>query len=190
MKKTNLFDMFNSFNGAEFIGINNYKAKTTGEIANHVINTNISVESAKKKDLATLKSVTEQDLQMLVNQTDIPLDVYKTALSEMIESAVKNLSKNIEEHTTQSQAITNVFISLTKNGSVKLHKETLVIYIFGLHVSKKVLVEGEYKKVNSSPKTIAKNKLTKHLNLRAGKFRTYILNNAEILKVSGSTIEL
>lgn len=190
MKNTNLIDKFNGLNGAKFIGINNYTAKTSGEVANHTINTNISVQSAKEKDLEALKSVTTNDLQMLVKQSDIALDVYEVALSEMIASAEKNLSCDFEDRSKHSQAASNAFVSLTKNGSVKLHKETLAIHIFGMHVSKEVIIKGEYKKVNSKPKTIAKKNITNHLNLRAGKFRTYILDNADMLKISGSTIEL
>lgn len=187
----NLFDKFNSLKGASFISINNYLAKTSGELANHKLNVGISVKNAKETDLNRLKNCTKQDLVMVSKASGISYQICVEAHAEMLASAEKNLSENIEDRTNQSQGQTDAFISLTKNGSVKLHKETLAVHIFGMHIDKKVLVKGEeYKKVNSRPKTLAKKAITKHLDLRAQNFRTFILPNADNLKVMGEVIEL
>jgi hypothetical protein len=47
--------------------------------------------------------------------------------------------------------------------------------VFGQAISKVVLVKGEYKKVNSAPKTLGKQAITKHLDLRAGKYQGFYL---------------
>ena len=74
---------------------------------------------------------------------------------------------------------------------MKLHKDTGALHIFGMAVQKKVIVAGEPQKpVNSAPKTIAKNSITKALNLRAGKFRTFIVENVEAVNMSGDTIQI
>jgi hypothetical protein len=41
-------DKFNSLNGAKFISINNYLSVSTHEVANFILNVNISIENAKK----------------------------------------------------------------------------------------------------------------------------------------------
>ena len=43
---------------------------------------------------------------------------------------------------------------------------------------------------NSSDKTLGKKAITTHLDLRAGKYRTFVLGNADSLQVTGETIEI
>lgn len=181
-------DKFNSLNGAKIIAINNYLSEKSGELANHRINVNISVQEAKRKDFASLKSVTDNDLKDINIASGIAIDILKVSLSEMLTSAEKNLSTELSDRTTQSQAQTLAYIPLAKG--VKLNPETMAVYIFGQIIDKKILEKGEYKVVNSSDKTLGKKAITKHLDLRAGKFRTFILGNADSLKVSGTTIEI
>lgn len=186
----NLFKKFESLNGASFIGINNYLAKTSGELANHRVNVGISVENAKKTDLMRLKACTIDDLQMISKASNIDISICEVALAEMVTSAEKNLAKEIENRSAQSQAQTNAYIPLTKNGSVKFHIESMAVHVFGMAIDKTILVKGEYKVVKSRDKTIAKNAIKKHLDLRADKFRTYILTNADAVKIKGDTIEI
>lgn len=186
-----LINKFEALNGAKFININNYVAKTSGEVANHNINTNISVEAAKRFDLMQLKKRGYEMIMELSVNSGIALEVYEQALNEMIESGEKNLSKDKENRTKQSQSQTDAYIPLTKNGSIKLNKETLAVHVFGLRIKKTVLQAGEAKKpVNSSNKTIAKQNITKALNLRSGKFVNYILGNAESVTITGDTINV
>lgn len=177
-----------NLNGAKFISLNNYKSEKSGEIANHTILTNISVMNAKEKDFETLKTA---DVEVLNKQSkkSIALEIYKTALSEMLCSAEKNLSENFEDRTISSQAQTDAYIQINK--AIKLHKETGNIHIFGMAINKTVIVEGEPKKpVKSADKTLAKNEITKALNLRAGKFRTFIVANVEGVTFNGETLEI
>lgn len=179
-------DKFNSLNGAKIIAINNYLSEKSGELANHRINVNISVQEAKRKDFESLKSITDKDLQDISKVCNIAIEVLKVSLSEMLLSAEKNLSEKLSDRTVQSQAQTCAYVDLAPG--VKLHPETLAIHIFGMAIDKTVLIKGTYEVVNSSDKTLGKKAITKHLDLRAGKFRNFILANADNLKVSGSTI--
>lgn len=181
------FDGMENLNGAKFITIKGYKSETSGELADHNILTNISVMSAKQKDFETLKSA---DLEVVTKKSakSIALDVFKVALSEMLTSAEKNLSENKEDRTAQSQAQTEAYINLSN--AIKIHKETGNIHIFGMAMSKNVIVAGTYKQVNSSDKTIAKKEITKSLELRGGKFRTFILGNVNEVKMNGETLEI
>jgi len=184
----NLFNQFENLKGASFVGLNGYESKTSGEVSNVVICTNLSVETAKQKDLNTLLNCNESDLLGVSNSSNLPLDVCKIALAELIASAQKNLSENLEERSNQSQGQTDAFVNL--GNGLKLHKETLALHIFGISISKTVLCEGTYKSVNSSQKTLAKKAITKFLDLRAGKFRTFIVTNCECVNVSGQHIEI
>jgi len=184
----NLINKFENLKSASFITINNYLSTTSGEVANHKINVNISVENAKKTDLNRLQNCNDNDIQAISKASGIDVETIKTALAEMLTSAVKNLSADKTERTNQSQGQTDAYISLTP--AIKLHKETLEVHVFGQAISKVVLVKGEYKTVNSSSKTLAKSAIKKHLDLRGDKFRNFILGNADSIKIQGETLEL
>ena len=184
MKK--FINKFKSLNGVQFISINNYLSKTSGEVANHIINVNLSVMNAKQSDLSALKSCTDADLKKISRLTAIAVDVLKIGLSEMLTSAEKNCSENLEDRTAQSQGQTNAYFNITP--AIRVHLETFEVHVFGQHISKKVLVEGEYKPVNSSPKTLGKKAITKYFDLKAPKFRDFLLGNISHLKVAGDTI--
>lgn len=186
----NLIKKFESLKGASFISVNNYESSSTGEIANHVINVNISVKTAKETDLARLKACTETDLKDVVfaGNKQFDLATAKLALSEMIAAGEKNLSANIEDRSNQSIAQSDAYIFLTP--AIRLHKDTLQVHIFGQAISKTVLIKGIYKTVNSAPKTIAKNFIKKHLDLRSDKFRDFILGNIDTIRINGETLEL
>jgi hypothetical protein len=183
-------DKFNSLNGAKFISINNYLSVSTHEIANFILNVNISIENAKKTDYERLMNCENKDLKDISLSSGIAIDILKLSLAEMITSAQKNLSANIEDRTAQSQGQTGAYIPLAKG--VKLHTDTLEVHVFGLLISKELVLKGDnYKPTpNSSDKTLGKKAITDHLDLRTGKFRTFVLGNADNLKVNGETIEI
>jgi len=183
-----LFSNFENLNGVTFIAINEYLSKTTGEIANHVVNVGLSVKNVKENDLAKLLKCTGGDLEEISGNTGIDYDTCNTALDEMIASAKKNLSEKVEDRTAQSQGQTDAYIFITS--AIRLHKDTQELHVFGQGISKKVIVEGEYKTVNSSDKTLAKKAITKALNLSAGKFRDFLIPNVKSVKMNGETLEI
>jgi len=184
----NLLNKFNSLNGAKMIGITNYYAKTSGEIANHNICVNVSVLNAKRSDLKALQNVDDAKLIAIADASKIALDVLRISLAEMVESATKNLSENADDRTAQSNGQSNAYLNIGKG--IRLHLETMTVHVFGKAVKKTVIVSGTYKTVNSSAKTLGKKAITKALNLKAGKFRDFILGNADNLRISGTTIEI
>ena len=184
MKK--FFDKFQSLQGASLIGINGYLSSTSGEVANYRINANISVKNVKEQDLKKLENCDANDIQAISEKTKIDIATINQALAEMIKSAKANLSENIEDRTNQSQGQTDAYINLTP--AIRLHKDTLEIHIFGQVVSKITIVEGEHKQVNSSNKTLAKKAITKYLDLRAGKLRTFKVGNLDSIKINGDTL--
>jgi len=182
----NIINKFQSFSNTSFISINNYLAKTSGEIANHVINVNINIMTAKLSDLEKLKNLGEVELLTIAESTKIAIETVKTAYSELLASAEKNVNPDVKERTTQSQAQTDAFFFITP--AIRLHKETLALHIFGQAISKKVLFAGTYKEVKNSNKTLAKKAIKKSLDLRAEKFRDFIIENTEAIKIQGDEI--
>lgn len=176
-----------ALSGAKFIGINNYISATSGEIADHVINVNVSVNNAKEADLARLQSVCDLELGEIALKVNIAIETVKTAFEEMLQSAIKNLSADHTERSKQSQGQTDAYLVLTP--AIKIHKETNQIHIFGQKMSKVVHTPGEYKVVKSSDKTLAKKAITKHLNLRSGKYGNFIIENIDTVSIMGEQIE-
>jgi hypothetical protein len=183
------FRKFESLNGASFVGIRSYVNKF-GEVANINLLTNVNTMTAKVNDLAKLKAFTEDQLveMMVAKKTKILFSVFKVALSELIASGEKNVSSEPSQHTAQSQGQADAYIHLCPG--VKLHKDTLNIFISGFLKNKKVLVKGVYPIVNSRDKTIAKDLISSHLKLRMNDYRQYNLGNAEELIVKGSSLQI
>lgn len=182
------FKKFEDLKGVSFISINGYVSKTSGELANHVINVNLSVKNAKEVDYQRLLLCNSNDIKDISLSSGIAEDICETALKELLASAEKNLSENIEDRSNQSQSQTDAYFFLTP--AIKLHKETMQVHIFGQAISKRVIVPGTYKHVNSSNKTLAKTAIKKHLDLRSDKFRDFILGNVDSIKISGDTLIL
>ena len=176
--------------GAKFVSLKGYVSTESGEIADYVINTNISVMEAKKKDLETLQNCNTETLKVIKRNTakDIALEIYSLAYAEMLESASKNVSVNPEDRTVASQAQTDAYEHLTDG--IKVCKSTDEVHIFGMIDQKNLIKSGTYKEVKSADKTLAKKAITKQLNLRAGKFRTFKVLNVAEAKVSGEYFEV
>ena len=183
-------DKFRNLNGAKFISVNNYLSVSTHEISNYILNVNISIENAKKNDLERLQKCNKKDLKTISLSSGIAIDILTLSLSEMITSAEKNLSPDLKDRTIQSQAQTNAYVQLAPG--VKLHTDTLEVHVFGQLIKKDLVKTGDnYKNPpNSSDKTLGKKAITDHLDLRAGKYRTFVLGNADSLQVTGETIEI
>ena len=181
------FDKFGNLKGAKFIGIEKYSNKY-GEVSNISLLTNVSIKNAKEKDLQSLKSLTDKDLHTIAEKNNLPLETIKVALGEMIESAEKNLSADMNEHTNQSKAQSDAYIHL--DNSIRLHKESMNVFVSGFFNNKTVLVEGEYPKRNKRVKTLCKEAITKYCDLRMSKYRQYNIGSMDKLNITGTTLQM
>ena len=178
-----LLRKFDSLNGAKYITINGYKSKT-GEVANHNINVNVNIHNAKVKDLETLKKYPVAELLAIADKAGADFDTAMQAVSELIVSKERNLTEN--DRTAQSKAQTDSYVQLGKG--LKLHKDSMNIYVSGFANSKTIIVEGEHKSVNSKPKTLVKKAIEK--TLKMSKFRNFNVGNADSLTITGDTIQI
>ena len=160
--------------GVSFFSIKNYTNKN-GEVSNQLINIGIKYDNMKAKDIEFLQSL---DVTTLTDAKSSKVDL-EIAKAELIAAFIKP-----DENRSNGQKNAYTVIS---NG-IKVHNETGLLYIYGYKVNKTVLVKGEYKTVNSSAKTIAKNELRKLL--KTGKFVNFSLEVGNTLTTKGETIEL
>lgn len=178
------FDKFGNLKGAKFLGIKGYENKN-GEVANLTILVNFSVEKAKANDLEKLKALTVVELSKLAEDNNLNKDVMLKAHEELIASGEKNLSEDVKDRNVNSQAQTDAYLHLTKG--LKMHKETMDVFIYGLVNTKTILVHGEYPARNKREKTVCREVITKHCKLRMNKYRQYNVGNLEQLKIDGTT---
>jgi len=180
--------MFAELNGTKFIGIREYVAKTSGEIANHVVNANFSYSNAIAKDLLKLQNGTIKDFEAIAKKANVTIDLVGEAVSALINSFENN--SNPATQSNQSKAQHDLYIPITN--AIKLNKETLKLHIYALAVSKEVLKAGEYKTVKSRPLTIAKNEAKKYFNLTTNKYRNFIIDPEMVsgLAINGDVIKL
>lgn len=166
--------ILNSPTRVSFLSLKNYK-NSQGEVSNNLINIGINYGKSKLQDIETLRNLDVTTLKDVKSKV-IDLEKAKVELITAFEKPDANRSKG------QTDAYTII------SDGIKVHNETGVLYLYGYRVSKNVIVEGEYKAVNSSALTIAKNELRKLL--KTGKFKQYSLEVGNELTAKGETIEL
>lgn len=176
----------NDITGVSFASIRNY-TNSSKETANVVINLGATLESAKAKDLKTMQNTTAKKLYFtLSNKDSMSYNVFETAFNELYNSFVPTDGKNIDgttkERSNRSYAQTDAYTIV--NNSVKVHNEFNRLYIYGLQVSKEVLIAGEYKTVNKQAKTVCKDAIKKALQFKSEKFRMYIVEGIDVLNLS------
>lgn len=178
---------FSELNGASFVGIKGYESSTSGEIANHVVNANFSYENAVNKDIKSLKNISDDDIQVVMDK-GFSRELIMTAVNKLTTSFENN--QNSETRSNQSIAQEEAYLHIT-NG-IKLHLESGKLHIYAMAVSKKVLVEGEHKKVNSRELTLCQNAIKKQLDFSTTKYRTFIIDDTMLssVKMSGEEFVL
>ena len=172
--------MFANLNGSSFVGIKGYTSSTTGEVANHVVNANFSYGNAVEKDLKALNGATNEDVMAISEKFGFAPELIKTAIIKLRDAFVKN--QNPETASAQSVAQSDAYVNITN--SIKLHIESGKIHIYALAVSKEVLVEGEYKSVNSRELTLCQNAVKKYFNFSTAKYRNFIVDPEQLSGVN------
>ena len=155
-------------------GVLVYRSKESGELSKYYVNLGVDTRKTYESDIETLKSV----------RPTLTGDSL-TGCDELIKSMETSLDKGIGNNPFYT--LKDVLVPTLVKG-VFVHKTTGEIY---LHVSvnrKRVIEKGTYKTVNSSNKTIEKNKLRK--TLRSGKIRTFIIGNISDVRMKGGVLKV
>ena len=164
-----------------FVSVRNYTNKND-EVSNYIINLGISHKDLLNRDLTMLNFLSPEDFKE--DMPDIAKPHAEVAHAELVTSLTKNVSNNIEDHTTASRAAIETYTQLAPN--VKIHNETGDIYITGYMVRKTVITPGNYPVRNKRAKTIAKDSIKKLM--RSSKYRQFILRNITSIKLNGKEI--
>lgn len=204
------------FFAASFISLRNYFAKTTKEIANHIVNYNISFAKSKLADCFTLHTTNlnafpelqeKHGNELLTNALAKLTDEFTTVCKRYVNSL--NFSELREAVNTYGiDFIRNVYdyeITQTKTINRSNAQKNAYVYIAEgvaycietkeLHlrnvfaVSKQVIRAGEKKQAKSQPITIAKNDIKYALKLKTNNYRTFVISGLDSMKIKGETIE-
>lgn len=149
-----------------------------GEVANFNIVFHISYENALKRSVATLEG--------FIPNSELQAEAKRELLESWHTSILGCATTPVEEI---DDAYTRFF---DEDGSyikgVKMHTDTGNLHLYGFAHQKVVLVEGVYRKKNSSEKTIEKDKLRNLCQI--SKFRQFRILPGQVEKISVEKMSL
>lgn len=160
-----------------FLAIKGYRSGSS-TVADYSVAFHFSYENALKKSIATIAAMDLKEPLELQARFEL-LDSFAKSLANMASTPVEEID----------DAYTRFF---DDDGNyikgVKLHTATDTLHLYGLVVHKHVLMPGNYKKVNSRPLTIAKDKMRALTTV--GKFRQFKITPDQVDSISVENISL
>lgn len=176
--------------GARIASVLNYcsdKAEHT-EIADHSIIIGFDYGNMKSEDKEKLRNfdITTVDVNRWnyesIDTKGLSIEDYKTQVREALAEALYEMNNPKEN--------TRVNNDEWLNGVLVFNWNTERLAIVGQGIKKSVLIEGEYKKVKSAPKTIAKNLIKKQANLRGDKYKRLAIDNLTTVRLQGEELQI
>lgn len=167
-----LIEKLKEIKGVSFVSVT-YTNKQN-EKHQTLFNVGVSYQKAKQKDIEYLK-----DLDVSTLETNSSLELLEEARIALLKSAIKP-NKNI------SSGIQDAFEYL--GNGIKMHKQTKVLYIYGMQVRKTVIEKGERSEKKSKPLTIAKDEIRR--TLKATKYRQFEIPSSEEFSLMGDTLKI
>jgi len=135
-----------------FMTIEEYR-NSADEIADYSIAFHVSYQSLLKRSLIQLETYIPENETELQAKQEL-MKSYQSSLDKMKEKSQEEL----EEHYTHFKDCNGNYIK-----GVKLHNDSNTLHLYGVIVHKRVTQPGNYKKVNSSQLTLAKQKISNEL---------------------------
>lgn len=187
-----LVEVTNRFEGVSFVSIKDYQSDESNgtEIADHLINVNASYENMLVKDAEIYSKFDVRTVDvdkfnyMSVDCGKLTLDEYKQAVKEYLPIALAEMQA--PKTTTRDMSAFHYFNP--KNRMLSFNSNTGNLLIFGMDVNKTVKTEGEFKVVNSEPKTIAKKLIEKKSGSRTATLRSFKIQNMATMRLNGDTL--
>jgi hypothetical protein len=162
-----------SLTNVTFCSVKGY-VNDKGELSDYLINIGVNYQTAKQKDIKFLS-----ELDVTTMEWNCPMvDIIK-AKTELLESL-------INPSPARSQAQKEAYIHI--NEALKLHTDTLELYVFGSKVKKTIVEAVDYGADTRSAKTKAKDeirKLMKSTKYRQFKFKL----NGMRMKTNGEELQ-
>ena len=183
--------------GARFARVNKYRSDKSDhtELASHTLLLNFSYANMLKQEKEKLETanvggidVERYNYEGRINYEKkgyATAEAYKNAVAEALETALAEL------RTPKAKKDDEVSNDIWLNKVLVFNTNTRRLSIVGEEVKKVVVEQGEFKKVASDPKTIAKELIRKQLDFRTDKYRRFAIDNFEgELKLQGETLEI
>jgi hypothetical protein len=145
-----------SLTNVTFCSVKGY-VNDKGELADYLINIGVNYQTAKQKDI---KFLTELDVTTM--EWNCPMVDILVAKTELLESL-------INPSATRSQAQKDAYIHI--NEALKLHTDTLELYVFGSKVKKTIVEAVDYGEDKRSAKTKAKDEIRQ--KMKSTKYRQF-----------------
>lgn len=176
--------------GARIASILNYCSDKSdhSEIADHSVIIGFDYGNMKSEDKEALSkfNVNTVDINRWnydsIDTCGVNLDDYKTQVREALPQALaemKNPAK--KERVNNDQWLNSVLV---------FNWNTERLAIVGQGIKKNVLIEGEYAKVKSKAKTVAKNLIKKQANLRSHKYKRLVVDNLTTVRLQGEELQI
>lgn len=174
--KARLFTLLANQSTPKFISVRNY-TNEQGEVSNYVINIGADYGKAKEDDTVTLLDA--ENLKAIDFGSVAPYS--EEARIALLEA---NLKLTVASQ-NRSDAQTDAYTTICEN--VRMHNDTGRLYIYGMRISKTVLIPGNYGPDTRRPLTKAKDKIRE--GLKTSKFRQFCVDKIVEVKMNGETLE-
>lgn len=186
-----LIEATNGIGGVSFVKLKGYssdKSQNT-EVADQLINIGASYANMLSKDSNIFANfdLSTIDIEKFDYST---IDTGKLTLEDF-KVAVKNALPIALDELNAPKAKKDTSADIWLNKALVFNLNTLRLSIFGQSINKTIEVKGEFKKVKSAPKTIAKKLIEKQAKGKSQMLRRFAIDNFEgSIKVQGETIEI
>ena len=160
-----------------------YLSKSAGELSRYTANFGFSYHQVVEKSKLELELLMADPVIQAAWNED-----YKKAADKIMASLNKTLAAHAVGEQNEDYTKRGQYIPI--GNGVNLNTNDNTIQLFGLVLTKEVLVKGTYPVVNSSAVTIARRKIEKMLPI--GNFREFALDESQVaqMKVNGDVIEI
>lgn len=174
--------------GCMFVNVKKYISDVSNdtEMADQLINVGASYDNMLKKDSVILSEISLENIDLSkFNYSSIEtkqktIEEFKIDVKMALPLALEELKAPKKEVANNNIYVNNVLIYNTNTKNLLLR---------GTSVNKVVKVQGEFKKVASAPKTVAK-ELIKNQFLKSSKLRTFKISKIESINLKGNTLEI
>lgn len=189
-KVTELINATNGIGGVSFVKVKGYSSDKSNhtEIADQLINVGASYSNMLVKDENIFENFDLNTIDINAFNYDSielkgkSLETFKKEVFEALPIALQELQKPKEKKETND---------IWLNKALVFNLTTLRLSIFGQTIKKDIEVKGEFKKVASAPKTIAKKLIEKQAKGKTQTLRRFAIDNFNgTIKVKGDTIEI
>jgi hypothetical protein len=174
---TKLLELTDPITGCSIVRINGYSSDKSNntEVASQTINVGAVYANMVKKDSDIyanfdLNSVDVEKFNYdSIDTAKLTLDEFKQAVKDALPIALTELQAPKKSRDTSADIWLNKVVCFNRN--------TMRLSVLGQSLSKQVEQQGEFKKVKSAPKTVAKRLIEKQAKGRSASLRRFAIDN-------------